>query len=183
MASACLESSGTVTNGIFVGHCSHTHPPCPLCMHAGPFAFCSYAQLCRWRLSELHKWYSCKAHTGYVLCRTLVDIVISLATCHLLRCLDVLFCWFCVGNDNNSSVNEQQNRLLYTPCMHVHASTCKHMYMYMCPVHVYVYIVSLQVQVDRRRGGRTALHCAAVTKNTELIKLLLEFGANREAEV
>ena len=43
-----------------------------------------------------------------------------------------------------------------------------------------MYMASLQV--DRRKGGRTALHCAAVTKNTELIKLLLEFGANREAE-
>ena len=43
-----------------------------------------------------------------------------------------------------------------------------------------MYMASLQV--DRRKGGRTALHCAAVTKNTELIKLLLEFGANQEAE-
>jgi ankyrin repeat protein len=45
---------------------------------------------------------------------------------------------------------------------------------------MYMYTASLQV--DRRKGGRTALHCASVSKNTELIKLLLEFGANREAE-
>ena len=32
-------------------------------------------------------------------------------------------------------------------------------------------------------GNRTALHCAAVTKNVELVKLLLEFGASKEIEV
>lgn len=39
------------------------------------------------------------------------------------------------------------------------------------------------VQVDRKVGGRTALHCAAVTSNTELVKLLIEFGAGKEMEV
>jgi ankyrin repeat protein len=48
---------------------------------------------------------------------------------------------------------------------------------------MYVHVHSASLQVDRRKGGRTALHCASVTKNTDLIKLLLEFGANREAEV
>ena len=44
-------------------------------------------------------------------------------------------------------------------------------------------ITYFTVQVDRKVGGRTALHCAAVTSNTDLVKLLLEFGAGKEMEV
>lgn len=39
------------------------------------------------------------------------------------------------------------------------------------------------MQIDRKVGGRTALHCAAVTSNIELVKLLLEFSAGKEMEV
>ena len=37
--------------------------------------------------------------------------------------------------------------------------------------------------MNRKVGGRTALHYAAVTSNVALVKLLLEFGANTEIEV
>ena len=37
--------------------------------------------------------------------------------------------------------------------------------------------------MNRKVGGRTALHCAAITDNSALVKLLLEFGANTEIEV
>ena len=37
--------------------------------------------------------------------------------------------------------------------------------------------------MNRKLSGRTALHCAAVTGNHQLIKLLLEFGVSIEIEV